>query len=92
MPLPELQAGESLKLYLQVEGLQAAVGYSLGGKDVPVADHMDIRSLSTEVAGGFVGCTVGIYATGIYAAKVDDASAEERRVLFTDLSYRRIEM
>lgn len=97
LPLPELQAGGPLKLYLQVEGLQATVGYSLGGRDVPVAERMDIRSLSTEVAGGFVGCTVGIYATGIYAtgiyaAETAAVAAEERRVLFTDLSYRHIEM
>ena len=25
-------------------------------------DGIDVRKLSTEVAGGFVGCTVGVYA------------------------------
>lgn len=30
---------------------------------VTLADNVDIRSLSTEVAGGFVGCTVGLYGT-----------------------------
>lgn len=32
-------------------------------KEVEVASDVDLSSLSTEVAGGFVGCTIGIYAT-----------------------------
>lgn len=72
-------AGTEIKLYLQVDGLYAAAGYIQDGKDVPAAENLDIRSLSTEVAGGFVGCTAGIYATGISAA------------VFTDLSYRHID-
>lgn len=82
IPLPKLQE-VPLKLYLQVDGLQATAGYILDGKTIPAVEHLDIRSLSTEVAGGFVGCTAGIYATVINAV-----AAEECRVLFTDLAYR----
>lgn len=70
-----------LKLYLQVDGLHATVGYVESGEDVALAENLDIRSLSTEVAGGFVGCCCGIYAV----------SAEEntdRRICFTRLSYK----
>ena len=79
IPLPEPQSAAPLKLYLQVDGLKAAAGYIHDGVPVPAA-HMDIRSLSTEVAGGFVGCTAGIYA------ETKD-TAEQHRILFTDMSY-----
>lgn len=78
--LPEPPSKAALQLYLQVDGLCAAAGYILDGRDIPVAGNLDIRSLSTEIAGGFVGCTAGIYAVG-------EGALEGRRVLFTRLSY-----
>lgn len=33
------------------------------GKTIPVAKEVDVRFLSTEIAGGFTGCTVGMYAS-----------------------------
>lgn len=33
------------------------------GVSYTLADHMDARMLSTDVAGGFVGTTIGLYAT-----------------------------
>ena len=46
-----------LEVTLEVNGLFATVEIA-GKKTKPV----DIRALSTEVAGGFTGCTVGLYA------------------------------
>ena len=48
---------------MRLEGLQATMGIVENGKEVPVVSAVDIHVLSTEVAGGFVGCTVGLYAT-----------------------------
>lgn len=78
LTLPDGQNG--LKLYLQVNGLEASVGYIAAGQEVPVAVGLDIRSLSTEVAGGFVGCCAGIYA-------VTEEERAGQRVLFSGLSY-----
>lgn len=51
----------------------------------PFVRNLDISSLSTEVAGGFVGCTVGLFAT----------DGEDREVpvyaRFDSFSYKRIE-
>lgn len=80
VPLPAPQPGNILRLYLQVDGLRATAGYTADHLDVPAAENLDIRSLSTEVAGGFVGCTAGIYA-------VTGEETETCRVLFTGLSY-----
>lgn len=85
VPLAAVQQGEAVTLYLQIEGLRATVGYTCGNADFPVAENVDIRSLSTEVAGGFVGCTAGIYA-------VNAEGVKESRVLFTGLSYRHMEL
>lgn len=74
LPEPE----QNLQLYLQVNGLTATAGYKTQGQDVPIA-QVDIRSLSTEVAGGFVGCTIGLYASR--------EEATESKALFTDFSY-----
>lgn len=87
--VPEILSGAEVKLYLEVDGLHAAAGCIRDGMDIPAVENLDIRSLSTEVAGGFVGCTAGIYAARIPAAA--EKAAENCEVLFTNLSYRHVE-
>lgn len=50
-------------VYIKSEGLSAEAGILLNGKLEPIAQGISIRSFSTEVASGFVGCTMGVYAT-----------------------------
>lgn len=71
-------SGELVKLSISVKDLcaKAYVEDADGRKDFAVA--ADVRNLSTEVAGGFVGCTAGIYAVG----------ASDKAVTFTSLSYQ----
>ncbi len=52
-----LQGSNPLEVSLEVDGLSAAV--IIEGQRSP---EVDIRTLSTEAAGGFTGCTVGLYA------------------------------
>lgn len=52
-----LQGSIPLEVSLEVDGLSAAV--IIEGQKSP---EVDIRTLSTEAAGGFTGCTVGLYA------------------------------
>ncbi len=80
VPLPAQGPDETLRLFIQVDGLRATAGYIVDSVETPVAADLDIRCLSTEVAGGFVGCTAGIYAA---------AGNEDCRVLFTGFSYRK---
>lgn len=79
------------ELILQVEGLSAsltfaydqtdgAAGKTVRGSSLLCSD-IDIRKLSTEVAGGFVGCTVGMYA-------VADEDCREQAACFRRLSYQ----
>ena len=52
-----------LSFCLRVNGLTASMEAMCGdGCAVSLCGDQDIRALSTEVAGGFVGCTVGMYA------------------------------
>lgn len=72
-----------LVLCLEVRGLAAAVTLSDGGQKIDLVKNVDIRSLSTETAGGFVGCTVGIYAAGGTRSAAD--------ITFKTFSYRKLE-
>lgn len=71
-------------LMLSVNGVKASL-YALTKQGaIPFVRNLDISTLSTEIAGGFVGCTVGVFAT----------DGEDREVPveanFTSFSYRRI--
>ncbi|MBQ7774361.1 MAG: glycoside hydrolase family 43 protein [Lachnospiraceae bacterium] len=68
---------DSVTLLLQVHDLKASVAVIEEGREQEIANDLDIRALSTEVAGGFVGCTVGMYAE----ADVEDLA------LFKSFSY-----
>ncbi len=50
------------KLAIEVNALNAKVKLTANGQETILADNIDVRNLSTEVAGGFVGCTAGLYA------------------------------
>lgn len=71
-------------MMIRVSGVRASLFIGTGNEIRSIAEDIDIRALSTEVAGGFVGCTVGIYAT----------DSEERdvpaKVCFKSFAYRRI--
>lgn len=52
------------QLRLEADGQDLSFSYSTDGKNFSViADHIDGRILCTDAAGGFVGNTIGIYAT-----------------------------
>lgn len=54
------------EMYLRIteQGQDLTFTYSTDGKLYrTLADHVDARMLSTDVAGGFVGNTIGLYAT-----------------------------
>ncbi len=71
---------ENVVLQLEVCGLKATVSVLEGSRETVIAGDIDIRSLSTEVAGGFVGCTAGIYAIS--------ENGNTEKVLFKTLSYK----
>ena len=71
---------DTVTLLIQVNGLEASVAVMEGGKEQEIVPRLDIRSLSTEVAGGFVGCTAGMYA--------ETEAKEAVAVLFKNFSYQ----
>lgn len=56
------EKARELTLLLRVRGLEADLGIEEEGEEKMIVRNVDISSLSTETAGGFVGCTVGMYA------------------------------
>ncbi|MBE5863901.1 MAG: glycoside hydrolase family 43 protein [Lachnospiraceae bacterium] len=71
-------AGDEVTVGLEVKDLEAKgfVVDASGKREFKAA--ADVRNLSTEVAGGFVGCTTGLYALG----------DETKAAIFTKLSYQ----
>ena len=55
---------EIIGLKVSVHGLLADFWYRCDGRWQDLVSDVDIRTMSTESAGGFLGCTVGMYASG----------------------------
>ncbi len=75
-------AEDCVTLYISVKGLMASLFIGTGNKVEALVKNLDISELSTEVAGGFVGCTVGIYASG------NDEVTDDTYACFKSFSYR----
>ena len=58
----DVSADGEISLLFTVTGLTCAMYAVADGRQTALAENIDVRNLSTEVAGGFVGCTVGMYA------------------------------
>ena len=86
----EMMPLDNITLYMEVVGLRAAF-YAGDGNDVKdfCVKDIDLTSLSTEVAGGFVGCTIGMYATG--AEGTDDTYAKFKNFAYVPLKLVRKE-
>ena len=67
-------------MLIDAYGLKAKTGVFIGSKEVWF-DEADIRALSTEVAGGFVGCTVGMYAF------TDKDAIADPKAIFKEFKY-----
>lgn len=77
VPVAEAADGNLIKLSIIVEGLNTKA--AAGGK---VLGEASVANLSTEVAGGFVGCCIGIYASA-------NGQASDTYVSFKELTYQK---
>lgn len=73
-------------LQMVIDGLTAKL--FVGEKQEISLSECSIANLSTEVAGGFVGCTIGVYATSTNS-NVSDQSSNHRAVI-TKFAYESI--
>lgn len=55
--------GQAFKLTLKGEGQTVKALVEVNEDVYTIAEEVDVHYLSTKVAGGFVGCTMGVYAT-----------------------------
>lgn len=56
-------SSQKIKLSIKGKGQQVDAFLEENNKKIKIVEGIDIRYLSTVVAGGFVGCTMGVYAT-----------------------------
>ncbi|MCR5511653.1 MAG: glycoside hydrolase family 43 protein [Lachnospiraceae bacterium] len=71
-------------LVIRVNGIKASLFMLKDGNLETLVSDLDISALSTEVAGGFVGCTIGVYAEDI------EERDEKVKALFKSFSYKRL--
>ena len=72
-------------IIIRIMDLKAFFFVRTDRKPVLIAANIDVSNLSTEVAGGFVGCTCGIYAQDY-----DDKRDFDMYAGFKDFYYRRL--
>lgn len=73
-----------VNIVIKVTGILASVYVLTKQGLMPLIRELDVSALSTEVAGGFVGCTIGIFAT-------DGEDREEiKEARFTRFGYKRL--
>lgn len=53
----------AMTLIFDGEGQQLSAKAIVDGQEIIIAKKVDTHFLSTEIAGGFVGCTLGVFAT-----------------------------
>lgn len=70
-------AGKMASITITVDGLVASIAV----EGQIVSEQITVSDFSTEVAGGFVGCTVGMYA-------VADTDDRKQAALFGSMSYQ----
>lgn len=75
---------DNVTMHISVQGLNASLFVGTGNNVDALVNDVDISTLSTEVAGGFVGCTVGMYAFDLPDSKGDVYAC------FKSFSYRPI--
>ncbi len=59
-----LQTDGAVELRLTLHDQKGAVAVTENGVQTHVAQDLDLLPYTTEAAGGFVGCTIGMYASG----------------------------
>lgn len=59
-----LQTDGAVELMLTLHDQKGAVSVTEDGVQIHVAQDLDLMPYTTEAAGGFVGCTIGMYASG----------------------------
>jgi xylan 1,4-beta-xylosidase len=63
---------------INVQGAQCSFHYTANGKDwILLKDKVDATFLSTQVAGGFIGCVFGLYATSSGKETSSEASFKQ---------------
>jgi xylan 1,4-beta-xylosidase len=55
---------DRFEMKISAHGQDFSFYFGDGEKNIPLAQKVDGRILSTDVAGGFVGTTIGLYASG----------------------------
>ncbi|HKZ38756.1 MAG TPA: family 43 glycosylhydrolase, partial [Chryseolinea sp.] len=86
-----LTASSAEKVFLRIDAEGESYSFYCAFKPndwIPLKDKVDAKFLSTEVAGGFIGCVFGLYATSSGKATSNSASFKYLRYNGNDPMYK----
>lgn len=86
-----LAASDSEKVSLRIDAEGEYYSFYCAFKPndwIPLKDKVDAKFLSTEVAGGFIGCVFGLYATSSGKETINSASFKYLRYSGNDPMYK----
>ncbi|MCI1186202.1 glycoside hydrolase family 43 protein [Hymenobacter sp. DH14] len=87
---PLKSATAKMQLRIQAVGDTYSFGYSENGKAwATLKDKVDARFLSTQTAGGFIGCLIGMYATSSGQPTTNSAAFKWLKYSGADPVYRK---
>lgn len=66
-----------VELIIKGYGQKADFKYRIGDKLVALSKHVDIHEMSTEIAGGFVGNTLGVYTSSCHDESNNEIVVED---------------
>jgi alpha-N-arabinofuranosidase len=86
-----LAATDAEKVFLRIDAVGEYYNFYCAFKPndwIPLKDKVDAKFLSTEVAGGFIGCVFGLYATSSGEETTNSASFKYLRYSGNDPMYK----
>lgn len=80
----KIESSSSITIRLEINKLKANFMLLIDSNVILCVSEIDIRELSTEVAGGFVGCTIGVFASNPMLTQ----DSETEGIIVKSISYQ----
>ena len=80
----KIESSSSITIRLEINRLKANFMLLIDSNVILCVSEIDIRELSTEVAGGFVGCTIGVFASNPMLTQ----DSETEGIIVKSISYQ----
>jgi xylan 1,4-beta-xylosidase len=88
--MPVADVSKPVKLRIVADGNSYSFYFSQGSNWVSLKEKLDAKFLSTQVAGGFIGCLFGMYATSSGEQSTNSASFKYLKYSGNDAMFKKL--